>query len=112
MAEEIEETRRELKIQEGFVYQLAETNRELESENATQRIAAADSNDRGRALLRDDSERTTLKGPVNAIIRRRVGVVPQMDLSNKVRYCFIRLLWQHLVLVYRHPMFQNQSTTA
>ena len=49
MSEEIEETRRELKIQEGFVYQLAETNKELESENATQSIIAADSNDRGRA---------------------------------------------------------------
>ena len=33
-SEEIEETRRELKIQESFVYQLAETNKELESENA------------------------------------------------------------------------------
>ena len=55
MSEEMEETRRELKIQESFVYQLAETNKELESENATQSIIAADSNDRGRALLRDDA---------------------------------------------------------
>ena len=59
MSEEIEETRRELKIQESFVYQLAETNKELESENATQSIIAADSNDRGRALLRDDTVRTS-----------------------------------------------------
>ena len=59
MAEEIEETRQELKIQESFVYQLAETNKELESENATQSIIAADSNDRGRALLRDDSVRAS-----------------------------------------------------
>ena len=53
MAEEIEETRRELKIQESFVYQLAETNKELESENATQSSVVADSNDRGRGLLRE-----------------------------------------------------------
>ena len=59
MAEEIDETRRELKIQESFVYQMAETNKELESENATQSIIVADSNDRGRALLRDDSARTS-----------------------------------------------------
>ena len=42
MTEEIDETRRELKIQESFVHQLAETNKELESENATQSIIAAD----------------------------------------------------------------------
>ena len=41
MAEEIEETLRELKIQESFVHQLAEANKELESENATQSIIAA-----------------------------------------------------------------------
>ena len=35
MSEEIEETRQELKIQESFVYQLEDTNKELESENAT-----------------------------------------------------------------------------
>ena len=58
MSEEIEETRRQLKIQESFVYQLAETNKELESENATQNIAA-DTNDRGRALLRDDTVRAS-----------------------------------------------------
>ena len=58
MSEEIEETRQELKIQESFVYQLAETNKELESENATQMAIAADAKDRGRALLRDDSVRT------------------------------------------------------
>ena len=57
MSEEMEETRRELKIQESFVYQLAETNKELESENATRSIIAADSNDRGQALLRDDTVR-------------------------------------------------------
>ena len=56
MSEEIEETRRELKLQESFVYQLAETNKGPESENATQ--IAADTKDRGRALL-------TLLGPVN-----------------------------------------------
>ena len=39
MSEEIEETRRELKIQESFVYQLAEANK-LESQNATQNIIA------------------------------------------------------------------------
>ena len=59
MSEEIEETRRELKIQESFVYQLAETNKELESENATQVAIATDAKDRGRALLRDDSVRTS-----------------------------------------------------
>ena len=59
MSEEIEETRRELKIQESFVYQLAETNKELESENATQVAGATDAKDRGRALLRDDSVRTS-----------------------------------------------------
>ena len=58
MSEEIEETRRELKIQESFVYQLAETNKEHESENATQIAVAADTKDRGRALLRDDTVRT------------------------------------------------------
>ena len=47
------------KRHESFVYQLAETNKELESENATQNIIAADSNDRGRALLRDDTVRTS-----------------------------------------------------
>ena len=51
MAEEVEETR--LKIQE------AETNKELESENAAQSIVVADSNDRGRALVSDDSDRTS-----------------------------------------------------
>ena len=55
----IEETRRELKIQESFEYQLAETNKELESENATQNIIAADANDRGRALLTDDTVRAS-----------------------------------------------------
>ena len=40
------------------MYQLAETNKELESENATQMAIAADAKDRGRALLRDDSVRT------------------------------------------------------
>ena len=58
MSEEIEETRQELKIQESLVYQLAETNKELESENATQIAIAADAKDRGRALLRHDSVRT------------------------------------------------------
>ena len=57
MSEEIEETRQELKIQESFVHQLAETNKELESENATQVTIAADAKDRGRALLRDDTVR-------------------------------------------------------
>ena len=55
-----EERRRELKIQESFVYQLAETNKELESENATQVAIAADAKDRGRALLRGDSLQQTL----------------------------------------------------
>ena len=59
MSEEIEETRQELKIQERFVYQLAETNKELESENATQVAVAADAKDRGRALLRDDTVRAS-----------------------------------------------------
>ena len=57
MSEEIEETRQELKIQESFVHQLAETNKELESENATQVAIAADAKDRGRAPLRDDTVR-------------------------------------------------------
>ena len=40
------------------MYQLAETNKELESKNATQVAIAADAKDRGRALLGDDSVRT------------------------------------------------------
>ena len=47
LSKEIKETRRELKTQESFVYQVAETNKEL-----------ADAKDRGRALLRDDSARS------------------------------------------------------
>ena len=66
--------RRELKIQEGFVYQLAETNRELESENTTQGIVGANSNDRGRALQRGDSDRTGKRHPVR--------VIPRMDLRS------------------------------
>ena len=41
------------------MHQLAETNKELESENATQVAIAADAKDRGRALLRDDTVRTS-----------------------------------------------------
>ena len=59
MSEETEETRQELKIQESFVFQLAETNKELENKNATQVAMAGDAKDCGRALLRDDSVRTS-----------------------------------------------------
>ena len=105
MSEEIEETRRELTIQESFVYQLAETNKELESENAAQNIIAADSHDRGRALLRDDTVRTSKR-------HNSKRVIPQMGLNNKVRQCSIRLLWRLLVLVYKYPMFQSQLIIA
>ena len=95
ISEEIEETRRELKIQESFVYQLAETNRELESENATQVAIAADTKDRGRALLRDDTVRTSKRH--NSKTRKSETTNgPQQQGS-------IGLQWRHLVLMHRHP---------
>ena len=108
MSEEIEETRRELKIQESFVYQLAETNKELESENATQVAIATDAKDRGRALLRDDSVRTS---------KRHNSKTRKSDTTNGPQQqgqvkCSIKLQWRHLVLVYRHPMFLSQFITT
>ena len=96
MSEEIEETRRELKIQESFVYQLAETNTELESESATQVTLVADAKDRGRALLRDDSVRTSKRHN----LKTREG-----DTANGPQQ-------QGQVMLDRRPMFLSQLITA
>ena len=98
MSEEIEETRRELKIQESFVYQLAETNKELESENATQIAIAADAKDRGRALLRDDSVRTD---------KRHNSKTSKSDTTNGSQQQGQVMLYQD-----RRPMFLSQFIAA
>ena len=102
MPEEIEETRRELKIQESFVYQLAETNKEREGENATQNIIAADTKDRGRALLRDDTVRTSKRH--NSKTRKSDTTIGPSNVPKPIDYS----LGPGSVLfpVYQDPMIQ------
>ena len=101
MAEEIEEARHEIEVQQGFVSQVAETNTELESENTTHDILGADSNDRGQALLRGDSDRTgkrhnsktcksnTTDGLQHTLYQAKVATSSSSGQSDWVLFCFL-----------------------